>query len=395
MPKNRSITNLLIASGLLMVLAVGVARQTGHDAKASPPSTRPATPATAPAAAPPSPDQSGSTRNSRVAYPMPAGQRLPLVFLAGEMSEDELKELNVVAPNVRIIAGLNRQTALAHAREADGIDIRVLSPELLKQADKLVWVQALSAGVDRIVQMEGLMTNDRIALTNMRAVHGPAIADHAFAMLLSLTRNLHFYEAAQSAGRWEEQSPATRSQALSGLTMLVVGIGGIGSEIAQRAHGFGMRVIATRRSDAPAPDYVERVGKPDDLLAMLPEADVVAVCVPLTKETERMFDGKEFAAMKKGAYLINIARGRIVDTSALVDALRNGKLSGACLDVTDPEPLPPDHPLWKLPNVIITPHTAADADVTEARRRELFRENMRRFGAGEPLLNVVDKKAGY
>jgi phosphoglycerate dehydrogenase-like enzyme len=177
--------------------------------------------------------------------------------------------------------------------------------------------------------------------------------------------------------------------------MLVVGIGGIGSEVAERAHAFGMRVLATRRSDTPAPEFVEKVGKPQDLLTMLPEADVVAICVPLTAETDRMFNAAAFAAMKPGAYLINVSRGRIVDTDALVAALQGRRLAGACLDVTDPEPLPVGHPLWSMPNVLITPHVASDAEVTDERRWTLYRENMRRFGAGEPLLNVVDKRAGY
>lgn len=346
--------------------------------------------------APDSADAIGSTRNSRVAYSMPAGQRLPLVFLTGAIEDNELKALQAAAPNVTIISGLTPQTALQHAAEANGIDARVLSPELLEKAPNLVWVAALSAGVDRYLQIKPLADNDRIVFTNMRAVHAPAIADHAFGMLLELTRNLRFYGDAQKAGRWEQDSPTgTPSTSLHGKTMLVVGIGGIGSEIAQRAHGFGMRVIATRRTDTPAPDYVEHVGKPEELLKMLPEADVVAVCVPLTAETDGLFDAKAFAAMKPGAILINIARGRIVKSDALIEALKNGHLGGGCLDVTEPEPLPPDSPLWKMSNVIITPHTASDAEVTDQRRMALMVENMRRFGAGEPLLNVVDKKAGY
>jgi phosphoglycerate dehydrogenase-like enzyme len=251
--------------------------------------------------------------------------------------------------------------------------------------------------VDHLMGVGPLVGNDRIVLSNSRAVHGPAIADHAMAMLLSLTRNLRVYAENQAAGRWArgDVDAGTRPMALQGRTMLVVGIGGIGSEIAQRAHGFGMRVIATRRSDAPAPEYVERVGHAGDLLAMLPEADVVAVCVPLTKETERLFGKEAFGAMKQGSYLINIARGRVVETEALVEALRSGRLGGACLDVTDPEPLPGDHPLWRMPNVVITPHVAAGGELTEQRSRALLRENLRRFGAGEPLLNVVDKRTGY
>ena len=156
-------------------------------------------------------------------------------------------------------------------------------------------------------------------------------------------------------------------------------------------------VIATRRSNTPAPDYVEHVGKPQDLLTLLPQADVIAVCVPLTAATEGMFNAEAFDAMKKGAYLINVARGKIVETDALMAALTTGSLAtgGALLDVTEPEPLPADHPLWTMKNVIITPHVSSDAEVTEMRRLALMVENMRRFGAGEPLLNVVDKQAGY
>ena len=140
---------------------------------------------------------------------------------------------------------------------------------------------------------------------------------------------------------------------------------------------------------------MQRVGKPQHLAEMLPEADIVAVCVPLTSETQGLFNAAMFARMKRGAILINIARGKIVDTDALLQALQSGALAGACLDVTDPEPLPPSHPLWKQPRVIITPHVAADADLTDEREWLLIRENIRRFGAGEPLLNVVDVKSGY
>jgi phosphoglycerate dehydrogenase-like enzyme len=337
----------------------------------------------------------GSTRNGRVAHAIKPGERPTLTFLAGELTKEQLAELAEVAPNVRIMSGTTRQTAMEHAAEADGIDGRFASPEFIAKAPRLVWVQSMSAGVDRYLGNRALMETDRIVLTNMRAVHGPAIADHAMAMLLTLSRNMRFYEHARAAGKWAEESPPARGVALQGKTMLVVGIGGIGAEIAQRAHGFGMRVIATRRSDAPAPAYVENVGKPEDLAGMLPEADVVAVCVPLTAETAGMFGEKAFAAMKPGAYLINIARGRIVDTDAMVRALESGRLAGACLDVTDPEPLPEGHALWRQKNVVITPHVAADADLTEERHWALFKENVRRFGAGEPLLNCVDKKAGY
>lgn len=351
---------------------------------------------TAPAAQP-APDAAeaiGSLRNAKVAYPMPDG-RVPLTFLAGDLSEKQLAELAEVAPNVHILSGLTLEEAFSHAGEVQGIDGRFAAPGFVDKAPKLVWIQSPSAGVERFVKAAAIVDNDRIVLTNMRAVHGPAIADHAFAMLLTLTRNMGVNARNQAAGNWSQEDQQPRPIALEGRTMLVVGLGGIGTEVAQRAHGFGMRVIATRRSDSQSPEYVEHVGKPAELLAMLPEADVVAICVPLTPETEKMFNAPAFAAMKQGSYLINVARGKIVDTDALMEALKSGRLAGACLDVTDPEPLPPDHPLWTMPGVVITPHVSSDSEVTDERWWALLKENIRRFGAGDPLLNVVDKHAGY
>ncbi|MCG3122091.1 MAG: Glyoxylate/hydroxypyruvate reductase B [Phycisphaerales bacterium] len=345
------------------------------------------------------PELPGSLRNARVAKAMPAdpGQRAAarLTFFAGGLSAEQVAELATVAPNVTIVTGLNRQSALERAAEADGIDGRLVSPDLLEKAGKLVWVHSPSAGVERLVTIPGIGDRASLVVTNARGVHGPAIADHAMAMLLYLTRQIGHYEAAMEKEQWERSEPPVRPVTLQGKTMLVVGIGGIGEEIGRRAHGFGMRVLATRRSDSPAPDFVERVGKPEELRSMVKEADVVAICVPLTTETEHLFDAGMFEAMKRGSYVINIARGKVIDTQALMAALKDGRVAGAALDVTDPEPLPPGHALWKMPNVIITPHVAADGELTDQRWWALYKENMRRFGAGEPLLNCVDVKAGY
>jgi phosphoglycerate dehydrogenase-like enzyme len=319
-----------------------------------------------------------------------------LVYLAREMSASQRAEITQIAPNVELVVGLSRDEALARASEAHGADVYYATPEFLRAATSLAWVQAHSAGVERYVAIPELRDEDRIVLTNLRGVHGPAIADHAFAMLLALARDLPVHLAGRAQGRWaREGSGELRPIALEGRTLFVVGLGGIGTEIARRGQGFGMRVIATRRSEASAPDFVAKLGAPGDLHAFLAEADVVAICVPLTAETECMFDARAFAAMKRGSYLINVARGKVVDTAALVEALRSGRLAGACLDVTDPEPLPPDHELWRFPNVVITPHVASTAELTDERAWAILRENLRRFDAGEPLLNVVDKRAGY
>ena len=182
---------------------------------------------------------------------------------------------------------------------------------------------------------------------------------------------------------------------LRGRTLLTVGLGGIGTEVARLAHGIGMRVIATRASRREGPPFVEYVGLSSELLTLAAGADVVVNSVPLTPSTENMFDDEFFSTMKPTAYFVNIGRGKTVDTDALVRALREGRIAGAGLDVTEPEPLPADHELWGMPNVIITPHVGGDSDEHMERLWLLFRENLRRFVNGEPLLSVVDKRRGY
>jgi phosphoglycerate dehydrogenase-like enzyme len=177
--------------------------------------------------------------------------------------------------------------------------------------------------------------------------------------------------------------------------MLVVGLGGIGTEVARLAHAAGMRVTAIRSSRRWGPPFVAKVGLTEDLEAWLAEADVVVNCLPLTEATARVFDAEMFEAMRDDALFINVGRGGTVDTDALIEALVEGRIAGAGLDVTDPEPLPDGHPLWEAPNLIITPHYSAWSDVGRERRWLLYRENLRRFSAGEPLLSVVDPERGY
>lgn len=336
----------------------------------------------------------GSLRHARVAIDADGGAR-PLTFLAGRLDEADLAALREAAPNLRVVVPASQAEALALAPQAHGVDGRWATAEFLRAADKLVWVQAPSAGVDRYLGRKELIEQDRIVLTNMQGVHGRAIADHVFALLLSLTRDLRPYLDPARRGEWNRSGGGAEPIALHGRTLLVVGLGGIGSEVAQRAKGFGMRVTATRRSEIPPPAFVDHQGTPEQLPSLLAEADVVVLCVPLTEETTGMIDAAALATMKRGAYLINIARGKVVDTDALVAALRDGHLAGAGLDVTDPEPLPPEHPLWDLPNLIITPHVAGRAALTDRQWARLYHENLRRFAAGQPLLNVVDKTAGY
>ena len=315
----------------------------------------------------------------------------PTYFAAG-LSEAEAGDLRAAVPGLHLVV-LSPAEALERAAEADGADAGLCSDEFLARATRLSWVQAQSAGVEGVLALEGLRTSERIVLTNMSGVHAPAMSEHVFAMLLSLTRQLPRFRAAQEAGVWSRDSKGMT--ALSGRTLLVVGLGSIGSEVARRAQAFDMRVLATSRTAKETPPYVDHLGPASELDELLPQADVVVIALPLTAETRGLFGAERLARLRPGAYLINVARGAIVDGEALAAALAGGRLAGACLDVTDPEPLPPEHPLWKLANVVITPHVSAQAEITGARRRELLQENLRRFAAGEPLLNVVDKEAGY
>lgn len=335
----------------------------------------------------------GSTRNSVVAIPMTGGAQ-ELVYLTTGMSDEHLADIAELAPNITIVSGLDRETAVAHAGRADGVDAHLLSSAFLEAAPDLRWAQSWSAGVERYLRIPELMARDEIVLTNMKGMYGPVIAEHVFAMMLSMTRDLEFYMDAGRRGVWERGDRSAMG-ALHGRTMLVVGLGGIGSEIAMRAHAFGMRVLATVRIERPAPPYVDVLGTAKDLNDLLPEADVVVLAVPLTDETRHMINRETLGMMKDGAWLVNISRGMVVDTDALVEALDSGTVGAAFLDVTDPEPLPEGHPLWGRDNVLITPHVAARAELSADRRWALMRENMRRFSAGEPLLNVVDKEVGY
>jgi phosphoglycerate dehydrogenase-like enzyme/glyoxylase-like metal-dependent hydrolase (beta-lactamase superfamily II) len=332
-----------------------------------------------------------------IAVPSEEGkERPPLKFLSGPLSPDLLEGLKRAAPNVEVVEARGLEEAMALAPGVHGMSSEFCDPDLLRAAVSLRWVQAFSAGVEHLVAIPELAGNDSVVLTNMKAMFGPTIADHAFAMLLSLTRSLPFFDALKAEGKWGRGNGALpETGELRGRTMLVVGLGGIGTQVAERAHAFGMRVVALDPRAAPPPYFVARIEKPEGLHALLPEADVVAVCCPLTPKTTGLLGRKEFSLVKPGAILINIARGRIVDTEALLEALKSGRLSGAGLDVTDPEPLPTDHPLWKVPNVVLTPHVAGLSPGARARTRALFVENLRRFGAGLPMLNVVDKKAGY
>lgn len=314
------------------------------------------------------------------------------VLLPEEMKE-EVAELAKAQPSLKLDFYANGPEAKAKVGEAEGF-IGTPDDSLLEAGGKLRWIHVHGAGVERFTALPKIK-DGAITLTNFKIQQGPEIADHAFALLLSLTRNMAAFHRAQEQGAWGKNDAKLPMIELRGRTLMVIGYGGIGTQVAERAKAFGMKVIAIDPKDLPISQTLDRSGKPDELDELLPEADVVVSCVPHTPQTEKMLGTAQFAAMKKGAYLINVSRGKIVDTDALVKALQDNKLAGAGLDVTDPEPLPVDHPLWKMPNVVITPHLAWASDGRSDRQEEIIRTNLARFAKGLPLKNRVDPAKGY
>lgn len=303
-----------------------------------------------------------------------------------------LAQLQAAAPGVEVVAAAEGDALAAQLAGAQVV-VGLCSEETLAAAPGLHWIQTWWVGVEGCVSVPGL-TERGIVLTNTQRTSAIPIAEHAVAMMMALARGLPAYGRLQHTATWQDSDgPPVRE--LTGATVLVVGLGGIGTEVARRAHGLGMRVIATRNSSREGPDYVARVGLPDELHALAAEADFIVSAVPLTAQTSGMFDQAFFNAARKGSHFINIGRGGTVVTDDLLAALRSGQLTGAGLDVTDPEPLPSDHPLWSADNVIITPHVAADSDQQRERYVLLVAENLRRYVAGEALLNVVDIERGY
>jgi len=312
------------------------------------------------------------------------------------VDEKRLAWLQQAVPDVELVGVSSHEQALQEVKQADGL-VGLCNSELLQAVDNLRWIQLYSAGVEYCVELpeiEGSPTPPLI--TNMQHIASPVIAEHVIAMMLALQRNLETFIRAEETGKWRRGSEYTAGmRVIKGKTMLVVGLGGIGTETAHRTHALGMNVIATRNSKPEGPDFVSKVGLPPDLKDFLTEADVVVNALPLTDKTRGLFDAELFGLMKDTALFINVGRGGTVVTDDLVAALEGGTIAGAGVDVTDPEPLPPGHPLWHAPNTIITPHVATRSDLEGEARWRVVRENLKRYAAGEPMLSVVDPERGY
>ncbi len=291
-------------------------------------------------------------------------------------------------PNISIAAPALNQLG-AELADADALISPQISLDMLHTAKRLKWVQILNSGAEGIAPV---LKGTDITLTNLKVVLGPEVADHAMALLLSLTRGL--YETIPDR-KWEMPRNVGQLTELRGKTAVIIGVGGVGTQIAMRVNGFGMEIIGVDPKDASPLPFIKQMVKPDQLDSVLPLADVVFITVPETPATKGMIGAARFREMKRGAYFVAVSRGTVYSMDGLIEVLTSRHLAGAGLDVTDPEPLPANHPIWKFENVVITPHIAGASDASITRVVQLLQENIRHFAAGEPLVNVVDKDKGY
>jgi phosphoglycerate dehydrogenase-like enzyme len=310
-----------------------------------------------------------------------------------EVSERDLERIRAAAPQgSRVLMARGVREAVAVAGDAE-IVLGFIPEALFAAAPRLRWVHAIASGMDMFLYPA--MRDSAVVLSGEKGLVGGHLADTGFGLLLALTRQI---AAAVRLGpaAWPEREAMRRVELeLEGLTMGVVGFGGTGRAFARRAVAFGMRVLAVDAWPVPASDGVAEVWSLARLPELLAASDVVAIGAPLTAETRGLFDDKAFAQLKRGAFLVNVTRGEIVDGDALVRALRDGRCGGAALDVAPQEPLPAEHPLWSFPNVVMTPHTAGASQLRAGRNIDRFCENLQRAQRGEPLVGVVDKRLGY
>lgn len=309
-----------------------------------------------------------------------------------EVTEEELEQIYVASGEGDVVVAGSSDEADVHWPDAE-IVLGTLDQPTFLRAENLRWLHSTAAGADMLMFPE--MVKSNVTLTGEKGLVGPHLADHAFALLLALTREMR-RAILEAPASWPSRAPMRRVMVeLQGMTMGIVGLGGTGRAVAQRARAFGMQCIAVDSEPVEPSEHVSELWGMDRFHDLLAASDVTTICCPLTEETRGFFDDAAFAAMKPGAYLINVTRGPIVDGDAIVRALEAGRLGGAGLDVTPIEPLPEDQALWRFPNVVITPHTAGASQFRARRNVARFIENLKHDRNGEPLEGEIDKQKGF
>lgn len=306
-------------------------------------------------------------------------------------NENHRRLFEEVAPSCSISFEPSKTVTMDQVQNAD-IIIGAPPPEWLKGSKKLRWLQLIYAGADRYAKKDVLPAG--VILTTASGAYGLAISEYMLGVLLELFKNLHLYRDLQLERDWTRLGPA---KPIYRSTALIIGAGDIGGEFAARLKALGAYTIGVRRTDAVKPDYLDELHFGDAIDGLLPRADIVAVSLPATQSTYRIISRERLTRMKRGAVLINVGRGSTVDTEALCDVLESGHLLGAALDVTDPEPLPKEHRLWKIRNAVITPHVSGIANQEETLERiiRIAANNLEAYIHGRKMTNVVDLSAGY
>ena len=302
-------------------------------------------------------------------------------------------KLRADVPELEIIVADNAQQAAQAVIDADAA-YGMMTPDLLKKATRLQWLQSPMASPPKGFYFPELIAHP-LTVTNFRGIFDDRIGTHIMMYVLAFARGLHYYFPRQMQRKWQPEPEDTGVVHLPESTVLVVGVGGIGAEAARLLATFGVTVLATDARVTAAPPGVAELHQPDALDALLPRADFVILTMPLTPSTEGMFNRTRFQRMKRSAFFINIGRGRTTKLDDLVAALQAGEIAGAGLDVFEQEPLPADHALWTMPGVILTPHMALYGPHLNERRYEITVDNCRRFAAGQPLRNIVDKASWF
>ena len=309
------------------------------------------------------------------------------IVLVHPMDDDLESRVKGIAPSAEVVAA-DRDGAEAAVADAEVI-YGLFRSEIIKGAPGVKWIQSTGAGlgIDLLAELEGR----DVLLTNASGIHAIQVAEHAWALTSALFRGLNVFFRNQLEHKWQ-RAPLVD---LCGATAGIVGLGGIGRRYAERARGFEMRILAADIQAGEKPDCVDDLWGIDRLDDLLQESDVVFIACPHTPQTDKLIDARALGLMKSTAFLVNTARGDIVDQTALIQALRDGEIAGAGLDVFEQEPLPEDSPLWDLENAIITTHAGGSSSYRQRRLADFFCENLERYLAGKPLLNEVDTSIGY
>ncbi|PNV61420.1 D-2-hydroxyacid dehydrogenase [Clostridium sp. chh4-2] len=314
-----------------------------------------------------------------------------VIYTAGfEFDKEQEETLVKDFPGCRFVFKRDGEITPPEIGEAD-VMVGFPLPEQVKMASHLKWLHLSSIGVDKHVNRE-LYCNQDAVLTNSAGTYGMPISDHVLGLMLMLSRNLHYFRDQQSLCEWKKMDS---TKDLFRSTLCIVGLGDVGRTLAVKARNLGMKVIGVKRTMIEKPEYLDELYTSEQLNEVIPRADFVVLSLATTKETVHIMDRNRLSLLRKDAYLINIGRGALIDQEALYEFLKNDRFAGAAIDVTTPEPLPPDSPLWGLKNLIITPHVSGKSPSTGQRQFSVFYENLSRYVNNDKMKNIIDFELMY